>query len=70
MRQIVITADDTGGYNVEVPSLPGCYTQRETVEEAVTNAQEAVTLYIEVLTERGLMVPPDDNSETTWISSP
>jgi predicted RNase H-like HicB family nuclease len=40
-----------------VPSLPGCHSQGETVEEALANIKEAIELYIEVLKEDGLPVP-------------
>jgi len=32
---------------VTVPSLPGCFTQGETREEALANAQEAIALHLE-----------------------
>jgi predicted RNase H-like HicB family nuclease len=35
-------AYDEGGYWVKVPALPGCVTQGETLEEALTNAKEAI----------------------------
>ena len=34
---------------MEVPALPGCNTQGGTVGEAIANAQEAITAYIESL---------------------
>lgn len=36
-----------GGYVVYVPSLPGCHTQGETIEEAERNVKEAISLYLE-----------------------
>ncbi len=36
-----------GGFVVSVPSLPGCYSEGETLEEAQKNIQEAIELYIE-----------------------
>ena len=38
----VVHADDAGGYWAEVPSLPGCFTQGETLEELKANIQEAI----------------------------
>ncbi len=42
----VILEPDTeaGGYVVSCPSLPGCYSQGETVEEALKNIKEAILL--------------------------
>ena len=36
-----------GGYVVSVPNLPGCYSEGETIEEAQSNIQEAIELYLE-----------------------
>lgn len=36
-----------GGYVVSVPSLPGCYSEGDTLEEAQKNIQEAIELYLE-----------------------
>ncbi len=59
MRQIVITPDEDGGYVVECPSLPGCYSQGDTIDEAIANIKEAIELYIEVLQEEKLPIPED-----------
>ena len=60
MRQIVITPAEEGGYWAAVPSLPGCFSQGETIEETIENVKEAIQLCIEVLVEDGQPVP-DDN---------
>jgi len=35
-----------GGYWANVPSLPGVYTQAETLEELEVNLREAIELYL------------------------
>ena len=35
-----------GGYWAKIPSLPGLYTQAETLEELGANLREAVELYL------------------------
>ena len=50
-----------GGYTVFVPSLPGCITYGDTVDEAIEMAKEAIELYIEELQDRGEQVPDDSN---------
>jgi predicted RNase H-like HicB family nuclease len=56
-RQVLIYPDESGGYCVSCPSLPGCHSQGESIEEALTNIREAIDLYIETLSEDGLPVP-------------
>ncbi len=46
---VIIIEDETGGYIGFVPSLPGCYTQGDTLEDLMSNAKEAIDLYIETL---------------------
>ncbi|MBO3798193.1 MAG: type II toxin-antitoxin system HicB family antitoxin [Thermoproteota archaeon] len=48
---VVIIEDETGGYVASVPSLPGCRTQAETLDELMKNVQEAIQLYLETLEE-------------------
>lgn len=35
------------GYTVTFPDLPGCITEGDTLQEALTNAEEAMALYLE-----------------------
>jgi predicted RNase H-like HicB family nuclease len=49
--------EDVGGYNVSVPALPGCYTQGDTVEEALDHAREAITGFLKVLAMDGEEIP-------------
>ena len=57
---VIIHDAEEGGYWVEVPALPGCFSQGETIEEALQNVREAITLHLEVLSEKGQQVPQDD----------
>lgn len=60
MRQVILIPDlEEGGYTVEVPSLPGCVSQGDTIDEAIANIKEAIELYIESLIEHGEPVPED-----------
>ncbi|MBD2353877.1 type II toxin-antitoxin system HicB family antitoxin [Tolypothrix sp. FACHB-123] len=45
--KVVLEPSDEGGYTVYVPSLPGCLSEGETVDEALKNIQEAIELYLE-----------------------
>ena len=59
--KINLRKEDEGGYTVFVPSLPGCITYGETVDEAIDMAKEAIKLYIEELQDRGESIPDDSN---------
>ncbi|MBE7498996.1 MAG: type II toxin-antitoxin system HicB family antitoxin [Verrucomicrobiales bacterium] len=48
---------DETGYWVSVPALPGCFTQAETYEEALSNAEEAIAGYLEALVKAGQPIP-------------
>jgi len=44
----IIHQAEEGGYWAEVPALPGCVTQGETVEEVTLNLREAVEVWLSV----------------------
>ena len=54
---------DETGFWVEVPALPGCFTQGETVEECIERAQEAIGGYLESLVKHGESVPEERAQE-------
>ena len=58
--KVVLEPSDEGGYTVYVPSLPGCISEGDTVEEALKNIQEAIELYLE---------PVEDDLIPTMIES-
>lgn len=60
---IHIEPAEEGGFCVSVPALPGCFTQGETIEEAMTNAQEAIEGHIQVLKDHGVEVPSEREPE-------
>ena len=39
--------DEYRGYVADVPELPGCMSQGRTVEAAIKNIREAISLYLE-----------------------
>lgn len=60
-RYTIILHPDTedGGYSVTVPALPGCITEGDTLEEAITMAREAITGFLEALAKRGEPIPEE-----------
>ena len=46
--KIVIHDAEEGGFWAEVPALPGCLTQAETLDELKANLREAIELWLSV----------------------
>jgi len=57
---VLLHPAEEGGYWTDVPSLPGCFSQGETVEEALANTKEAIKSHVEALREDGQEVSADD----------
>ncbi len=53
----VIIEPDEKGYHAFVPSLPGCHSFGDTVEEAQTNILEAIEVHVESMVEDGEPAP-------------
>jgi len=49
LKAIIHEADE-GGYWAEVPALPGCVTQGDTVDEVTVNLREAIEGWLAVET--------------------
>lgn len=45
--KVVLEPSEDGGFTVYVPSLPGCISEGDTIEEALKNIREAIELYLE-----------------------
>lgn len=54
---------EEGGYTAVVPSLPGCVSQGETLDETLARAREAIEGYIETLKEDGKEIPVEEEPE-------
>lgn len=59
--KILLHKAPEGGFTVNVPALPGCITEGDSLEEAMSMAKEAIELYIEELEYRGEPIPDDSN---------
>ena len=57
---IVVHPDDDGGFWTDVPSLPGCGSQGETVDEAVEMTKDAILGYLESLKKHGEELPREE----------
>jgi len=56
---IVLHPAEEGGYWAEVPALPGCYSQGETVEKTIMNIKKAVASHLIALKAEGRQPPRD-----------
>ena len=50
------------GYTVTVPSLPGCITYGDDIDQAIAMAKEAIELYLESLVAHGEPIPNEDDT--------
>ncbi len=50
--QVVIHEAEEGGYWAEVPAIPGCATEGDTMEELLKNVQEAIEGCLSVAVEK------------------
>jgi antitoxin HicB len=50
---LLTTEPEEGGYSVTVPALAGLVTQGETLDDALTNAREAIAFHLECLAAEG-----------------
>jgi predicted RNase H-like HicB family nuclease len=50
---VVIHEEAEGGFWAEVPALPGCYSQGDSIAELMDNVREAIAGVLEVMKEQG-----------------
>jgi len=55
---VVIHFEDGSAYGVTVPDIAGCFSAGETIDEAISNAHEAITSHLSILAEDGEIAPP------------
>jgi antitoxin HicB len=60
-------ADETG-YWVQVPALPGCFTQGETIEQCIERAREAIESYLGSLLKDGQPIPEEPDRQDAVVS--
>lgn len=52
-----LAAEDGGGFAAIVPDLPGSMSDGDTPEQAITNVQDAIAVWIEAAHDLGRPVP-------------
>lgn len=64
---VVVLQDEDGKYIAKVPSLPGCHTQADNMEELSERIKEAITLYLEEMGEKMKKLPHDSFIEVQKV---
>ena len=60
--RIILRPEPEGGYTVMMPSLPGCITYGEDIQEAKKMAQDAITAYIASMKKHGEVLVDDSDT--------
>jgi predicted RNase H-like HicB family nuclease len=63
---VVIHEEAEGGFWAEVPALPGCYSQGESIAELMDNVREAIAGVLEVLKAQGSQ--PESNIQIVDVA--
>jgi predicted RNase H-like HicB family nuclease len=58
--------EEAGGYAISCPALPGCYSQGDTIDEALENIKEAIQLCLEDMQAQDQPIP---DMSRTLVSS-
>ena len=58
IRAIIHPAEE-GGYWAEIPALPGCITEGDTIEEVMANLKDAIEGWLEVANSRNAIESTD-----------
>jgi len=65
--QIILSPEPEGGFTVTVPSLPGCVTYGESLEQAQDMAKDAIRGYLESLEKHHETIPEPQETLLTSI---
>jgi len=65
--RVILEPNDSGGYTVTVPLLPGCISEGDTKAEALANIKEAIELYIESLQADNEPIPTEEAIEEAVV---
>lgn len=61
---------DTTAWGVVVPDLPGCFSAGDTLEEAMVQAEEAITAWIEATMDAGDDIPAPSSIDALRANHP
>ena len=64
---VLVHEAEEGGYWCEVPSLPGCFAQGETMDDVLLEAKDAIRAHLEGLEAFGGNVEPQPLVRTVAV---
>ena len=64
-----LSMEEGGGWLITFPDLPGCMSDGETQEEAITNGNDALKCWIHACNDAGRVIPnPNDSSSGKFMT--
>lgn len=57
--EVTLARQEDSLWRAEVPALPGCFVDSDTIEEAIQDIQEGIQLFIKSYRKRGKPLPPE-----------
>jgi len=57
---IILDREPDGGFHAYCPSLKGCHSQGDSLDEAIDNMREAMAAYLESVAAHGEPIPRED----------
>lgn len=66
--RVIVEVDEDGMFVARCPSLPGCVSEGETRDEALSNVQDAIRGYLESLRAHDEPIPPGIEEEVVEIN--
>jgi predicted RNase H-like HicB family nuclease len=60
---VIEPGNETAAFGVVIPDLPGCFSAGDTMEEALTGAEEAAVAWIDATLDSGRPIPPPTSIE-------
>lgn len=67
--RVVIEPDEDGKFVAHCPTLPGCWSQGDSREEAKINITDAITAYLPSLKKNGDPIPPPISEEIIEVDA-
>jgi antitoxin HicB len=66
--RVILKKENEKGYTAIVPSLPGCISYGDSIEQSILMIKEAIELYIESLKSHNVPIPDEENTLEYMVS--